>query len=145
MSNSSIGFIARTLSCATPSSNKGVLHVYVSCRNGPSPSDCFVSYPGHTLESRVLSHCRDTVGVFYSPAPCRLGSICPVVNFWSGQWPRNRQKRFMSRKKYYENFKIFWTSRLELQNTLTASLQKGKTPPKSVLDMTLNNLMVRLQ
>ena len=30
------------------------------------------------------------------------------------------------------------------QNTLTASLYCGKTPPTSVLDMTLNNLMVRL-
>ena len=34
---------------------------------------------------------------------------------------------------------------LELKNTLTTSLQRGNTPPKSVLDMTLNNLMVRLQ
>ena len=30
-------------------------------------------------------------------------------------------------------------------NTLTASLQRGNTPPMSVLDMTLNNPMVRLQ
>ena len=34
---------------------------------------------------------------------------------------------------------------LGLQNTLTASLQRGKTPPMSVLDMTPNNLMVRLK
>ena len=38
-----------------------------------------------------------------------------------------------------------WPSRLELQNTPTASLQRGKTPPMSVLDMILSNLMVRLQ
>ena len=39
-----------------------------------------------------------------------------------------------------------WPSRLGLQNTLTASLQRGKTPlPTSVLYITLNNLMVRLQ
>ena len=38
-----------------------------------------------------------------------------------------------------------WPSRLELQNTQTASLQRGKTPPINVLDMTLSNLMVRLQ
>ena len=38
-----------------------------------------------------------------------------------------------------------WPSRLGLQNTLTASLQRGKTPSTSVLDLTLNNLMVRLQ
>ena len=36
-------------------------------------------------------------------------------------------------------------SRLELQNTPTASLQRGKTPPISVLDKTLNNLIVKLQ
>ena len=38
-----------------------------------------------------------------------------------------------------------WTNWLGLRDTLTASLQRGKTPPVSVLDMTLNNLMVRLQ
>ena len=38
-----------------------------------------------------------------------------------------------------------WPSQLGLQNTLTASLQRGKLPPTNVLDMTLNNLMVRLQ
>ena len=37
--------------------------------------------------------------------------------------------------------KVSWPSRLRLQNTLIASLQKGKIPAKSVLDMTLNNLM----
>ena len=40
---------------------------------------------------------------------------------------------------------FWWPSQLGLQNTLTASLQKSKTRPTSVLDMTLNNLMVRLQ
>ena len=32
-----------------------------------------------------------------------------------------------------------------LLNTLTASLQRGKTPSTIFLDMTLNNLMVRFQ
>ena len=32
-----------------------------------------------------------------------------------------------------------------LQNIRTPSLQRGKTPPTSVLDMTQNNLMFRLQ
>ena len=32
-----------------------------------------------------------------------------------------------------------------LQNTLSASLQRGRTPPTCVLDMTLNNLIVGLQ
>ena len=39
----------------------------------------------------------------------------------------------------------FWPCRLGQQNTLIASLLRGKTPPMSVLDMTLNNLMARLQ
>ena len=34
-------------------------------------------------------------------------------------------------------------SRLGLKNTLTTPLQRGKTPPMSVLNMTQNNLMVR--
>ena len=38
-----------------------------------------------------------------------------------------------------------WPSQLGLQNTLTASQQRGKTLPMSVLDMILNNLMLRLQ
>ena len=36
-----------------------------------------------------------------------------------------------------------WLSRLGLQNT-AGSLQRGKTLPTGVLDMTLNYLMVRL-
>ena len=36
-------------------------------------------------------------------------------------------------------FAITWPSQLELQYTLTASLQRSKTPPMSVLYMTLNN------
>ena len=38
-----------------------------------------------------------------------------------------------------------WPSRLRLQITQTASLQRGKTSPTSMPDMTLNNLIVRLQ
>ena len=36
-----------------------------------------------------------------------------------------------------------WPGQLGLQNTPTASLQRGKTSLTSVLDMMLNNLMVR--
>ena len=39
---------------------------------------------------------------------------------------------------------IAWPNQLGLQNTLTAPLQRDKTPPKGFLDMTLNNLIVRL-
>ena len=41
-----------------------------------------------------------------------------------------------------KNCTYAWLSRLGLQNTPTASLQRDKTSPMSVLDMTLNNLMV---
>ena len=40
---------------------------------------------------------------------------------------------------------IGWLGWLGPQNTPTASLQRSKTPPTSVLDMTLNNLMVKIQ
>ena len=39
---------------------------------------------------------------------------------------------------------ISWLSCLGQQNIQTVSLLRGKTPPTSVLDMILNNLMVRL-
>ena len=39
----------------------------------------------------------------------------------------------------------WWLSWLELHNTPTASLQKGRTSLTSFLDMTLNNLMLMLQ
>ena len=40
---------------------------------------------------------------------------------------------------------FFQPSRLGLLNTPTAFLQRGKTRPMSILDMTLNHLMVMLQ
>ena len=39
----------------------------------------------------------------------------------------------------------WWHSRLMLQNIPTESLQKEKTPPKSILGMTQNNLIGRFQ
>ena len=59
-----------------------------------------------------------------------------------------KQKKTKQNKKKKKieikiNFKM--SSQLGLPNTPTASLLKGKTPPTSVLDMTLNNLMVRFQ
>ena len=36
-------------------------------------------------------------------------------------------------------------NQLGLYNSPTASLRKGKSPPSSIQDMTLNNLMVKLQ
>ena len=43
--------------------NEGVLHILQSSRTGASPSDFFVSHPGHSLRE-VLSQYRDTVNVF---------------------------------------------------------------------------------
>ena len=39
----------------------------------------------------------------------------------------------------------FLPNQLGLQNTRTVPLERDKTPPTSVLDTTLKNLMVRLQ
>ena len=44
---------------------------------GTSPSDCFMSYPGHSLEGGVLPLCRGAVGVFYSPI--RLGKTLAEI------------------------------------------------------------------
>ena len=45
----------------------------------------------------------------------------------------------------FTNHIYLWPSQLGLQFTPTASPQKGKTPLTSVLDLSLNNLMVKLQ
>ena len=77
---SSIGLIDRTLSGATTpghsehgnNDNEGVFHISQSSSiTGTLPSDCLVSYPGHSLVS-VFSLCRGAVDVFYSPS--RLGN-----------------------------------------------------------------------
>ena len=53
---------------------------------------------------------------------------------------------FKTYSSFLSAFSLFtWPSRLGLQNTPSASLKRSKTPPTSVLDMTLNNLIVRLQ
>ena len=50
------------------------------------------------------------------------------------------------KREYFRNkFGKFWPCRVGLQNTPTAFLQRVKIPPTGVLDITLNNLMVRLQ
>ena len=50
---------------------------------------------------------------------------------------------FISLYQFY--YRASWPSQLGLQNTQTTSLLRSKTPPISVLLMTLNNMMVRLQ
>ena len=47
--------------------NEGVLHIPQSSSiNGILPSDCLVSYPGHSWGGEVLPLCREAVGVFYN-------------------------------------------------------------------------------
>ena len=59
--------------------NEGVLCIPQSSSTaGTSPSDCFVSYPGHSLGGGVLTLCREAVGVFYGPS--LLGKCYFVVN-----------------------------------------------------------------
>ena len=45
--------------------NKKVLHIPQISKAGAPLSDCFISYPGHSLEG-VLPFGRNAVGVFYS-------------------------------------------------------------------------------
>ena len=77
MSNSFIWSIDRTLSGATTSGqsgpgsngNEGVLHIHKSYSiTGASPSNCLMSYTGHSLVEGVLPLCRDAVSVFSSPS-----------------------------------------------------------------------------
>ena len=79
MNFSSIWLIDRTPSGATISGQSGpgsngnerVLRIPQStCITGTSPSDCLVSYPGHSFGwvGRLLPLCRCAVGVFYSPS-----------------------------------------------------------------------------
>ena len=72
--------IDRTISGATtpgqsgPESdgNEGTLHIPQSYSiTGTSPSDCLVSYSGHSLGWGSYPSYREAVGVFYSPS--RLG------------------------------------------------------------------------
>ena len=54
--------------------NEGVLDIAQSSSiTETSPSDCLVSYPGHSSVVGVLPLYRGAVGVFYSPS--RLGNF----------------------------------------------------------------------
>ena len=81
-----------------------------------------------------------------STGNCHTPSSLPV---W--RWPQSYWlKSFCSWSYLSPTHDLFWSSkthwpiRLRLHNTSTVSLQRSKTPPTSILDMTLNNLMVRL-
>ena len=84
MSNSSIWPIDRILSGATTlgqsgpwsNGNEEVLHIFQSsCITEVLPSDCLMSYLGHSLGG-VLLFCRDAVGIFYNPSQQSLYICC---------------------------------------------------------------------
>ena len=87
----------------------------------------------------------------FIPSP-KVLTLCGMQAASSSSWTQvmNASNSLTSRyltlpiNKYVFQ-RYLWPSWLGLQNTLTASLQRGKTPPTSHLDLTLNNLMVRLQ
>ena len=57
--------------------NEGVLRIPQGPSiTGISPSDCLVSYPGHSLGVGVLPLCRGAVGVFYSPSRLGKSFVC---------------------------------------------------------------------
>ena len=67
---------ATTLGQSGPESdgNEGVLCVTQgSSITEASPTDCFVSYLGQSLEG-ILSLCRDAIGIFYNWA-ARVGAV----------------------------------------------------------------------
>ena len=59
--------------------NEGLLHISQSSSiTGTSPSDCLMSYLGHSLVGGgILPLCREAVGAFYSPS--QLGHMIFVV------------------------------------------------------------------
>ena len=89
-------------------------------------ADGFVPYPGHSL-SRVLLLGRDAVGVFYSSN--RLG--CNLSSFVRSLLPWQKCSCRVSRDCRIHRLRL--------------SREVRPPHPTSVLDMTLNNLMVRFQ
>ena len=110
--------------------NEGVLCIpQIYSITGTSPSDCLVLYPGYSLGGwGVLLLCREAVGVFYSPS--RLSNFPYQVPHTLYSW------------NYSSVCPVGWGCRIH-----RLLLCRGVRPPPltSVLDMTLNNLMVRFQ
>ena len=61
---------------------KGTPHPPSSSIAGTSPSDCLVSYPGHSLRGGVLPLCREAVGVFYSPSRLGKKTFLFIIFIW---------------------------------------------------------------
>ena len=82
-------FIKKVLFFLLPSSQDTTLGAMVI--TGTSPSDCLLSYPGHSFGG-VLPLCRGAVGVFYFPS--RLGkflkSLEIILQFTNKSLPLNR-------------------------------------------------------
>ena len=61
--------------------NEGVLRIPQSSSiTGTSPSNCLVSYAGHSLVMGYIPLCIQAIGVFYSPSP--LGKQLVLVYFY---------------------------------------------------------------
>ena len=74
--------------------NKGVLCIPQSPSiAGTSPSDCLVSYPGHSLRGRVLPLCKEAVGEFYSPSPQGNLHNCNIHKLWQIDSERTLKKK----------------------------------------------------
>ena len=78
------------------------------------------------------------LSLFYFSYKCLYPSAHLFVSACVCVCVRERERK--SERKYFCVFIYVW-----LQNKLISSRQWDKTPPTSVLDMTLNNLMVRVQ
>ena len=83
--NSSIWLVEETLtgtiipgpSKPRGNGNEGVFHISQSSTTGTSPSDGFVSYPGHSLGWRVLPLSRDVAAYLTAPAVWVLSEVSP--------------------------------------------------------------------
>ena len=85
--------------------NEGVLRIPQSHSiTGTSPSDCLVSYPGHSLGRRGLSLCREAVGIFYSPS--RLGKSRIELYNTFNYVRQPLRKALLSRA--YHRYKVVW-------------------------------------
>ena len=125
MSNSSIWPIDRTLSGAINSgqsepgnnNNEGVFHIPQSSYISASPSDCLVSYPGHSLQGRVLqlppaNWAKDSTLIIHS----YLDFLYICLIFFLFAYCPIKYKSFLNRSIWpiddphrYLNFKTVWT------------------------------------
>ena len=87
------------------------------------------------------SYSPSRLGLKNTPTTSLSGRLHPHLTRPSWRGLNNTPTIFLLRSKTH----LTTPSRLELKKTLTAFLQKNKTHLTSILDMILNNLMVRAQ